>query len=170
MQKTIEKLLTTIDQEIKCYMALDHLLSDEKRAISLSKKDRLDKIQISKEDLVLKLQQHEKKRISLVDRLAGAYGQKELPITVRQLALRINAPEGERLLDKADRLRSIISAVKEKNKKNQLLLHQALDLINGSLSLLTQHMVSNSVYQKAGTFKSFPGYGSGGGRIIRGSV
>jgi flagellar biosynthesis/type III secretory pathway chaperone len=170
MQGTIKELLTTIDEETVCYEALNQLLSDEKAAISFSKKERLEEISGVKESLVLKLRQYEKSRRPLVDRLAGVLGHKNLPVTVSQLASLIDAPNGEALMVRADRLRSIIDVVKKKNQQNQVLIQQHLDLIGSSLKLLTQHMVGNSVYQKAGTFESFPGYRSGGGRILRGTV
>jgi flagellar biosynthesis/type III secretory pathway chaperone len=73
-------------------------------------------------------------------------------------------------MERADQLRSIIGVVKNKNRQNQWLIHQHLGLISSSLKLLTHHIASNAIYQKAGKFESFPGYRSGCGRIIRGTA
>ena len=170
MKKAIEELLTTLDHETACYGELEKVLTDEKEAISLSKKEGFERLQSIKEALVQKLQRYEKKREPLVDQLADAHGQKDRSLTVGQLASLISSPDDIALINRANRLRSIIAVVKEKNKQNQLLINQYLDLIKTSLKLLTHHLGNNSVYQKAGTFEPFSGYRSGGGRIISGAV
>ena len=166
----LEKLLSTIKAETACYGELYDLLADEKKAISHSSKGRLNEINNLKESMIVKLQQYEKTRTALVDQLAGAHGQKDMQISVRQLAFLIGSPSGDILLKRADHLRSIIIVVQQKNRQNQLLIRQSLDLVNSALNLLAQHIVSNSTYQKAGKFDSFPGYRSGCGRIIQGTV
>ena len=160
----------TIDEETACYGKLDQLLIDERAAVAHAEKDRLEEIHQLKESLVANLQRYERKRASLVDRLADTYGQVELPITATRLASLIGSPENAALLNRTDRLRSVVEAARKKNRQNQLLIRQSLDLVNSALKLLTQHIVSNSTYQKAGQFDSFPGYRSGCGRILRGTV
>lgn len=169
MQRPLKELLTMLDDETACYGGLEKVLVDEKDSISLLEKERFEKIQSLKEGLVQKLQQYEKRRKGLVDRLAGAHGQKDSTMTVRQLASLLSSPEKKALMARADQLRSIIGVVQKKNRQNQLLIHQYLDLIKNSLKLLTHQVGNTAIYQKAGTFESFAGYRSGGGRIIRGA-
>jgi flagellar biosynthesis/type III secretory pathway chaperone len=87
MQRAIQKLLTTIDKETECYEGLDQLLTDEKAAISFSKKERLEEIIARKESLVLKLQQYEKNRTPLIEQLAGELGHKNQPVTITPVGL-----------------------------------------------------------------------------------
>jgi flagellar biosynthesis/type III secretory pathway chaperone len=170
MQPTIRKLLTTLDEEAACYRNMKTLLADEEKAISLSEKDRFDRVQMKKDMLVGLLQRHEETRNGLVAQLTDTFAAGGKTMTVRQLAQFVDSPHDQELLSRADRLRSIISDVQEKNSRNRLLINQYLGLIKGSLKLLINLIEDTSVYQKPGTRQPAAGYQSGGGRVIRGTV
>ena len=170
MNAKISELLAILDGEAACYRDMKSVLVDEKTSISLSKKEWFDQVQYKKESLVVKLQQLEAKRKTLVAQLSKAYATDGKPMRVSQLAQFIKPPTNEKLLACASRLRSIIGDVQEKNRHNQLLINQYLDLIKGSLGLLTNLIDDNSVYQKPGTHQPAVGYRAGGGRIICGTV
>lgn len=170
MLPTIKKLLTTLDEEAACYRNMKTLLGDEEKAISLSEKDRFDRVQMKKDMLVCVLQQHEETRKGLVAQLTDALAAGGKTMTVRQLAQFVDAPYDQDLLSRADQLRSIISDVQKKNSRNRLLINHYLGLIKGSLKLLTGLIEDTSVYQKPGTRQVAAGYQSGGGRVICGTV
>ena len=106
----------------------------------------------------------------LIGQLSEAYLTNGKSITISQLAHFVEQPIRRRLLDRASCLRSIIGDVHEKNRHNQLMINQYLDLIKGSLKLLTNLIEDSSVYQKPGTHQPSVGYQTGGGRFICGSV
>ncbi|GEM_PF-2140991 len=170
MQPMILKLLTTLDEEATGYQDMEKVLTEEEASISFSRRERFDQVQLEKEALVIKLQQFEGKRKPLVDQLSDAYAKGGKPLTVSQLAQFAKPPNDDKLMACADLLRSTIGRVQEKNRRNQLLINQYLDLIKGSLRLLTNLMDDNPVYQKTGTTRPAVGYHSGGGRFICGNV
>jgi flagellar biosynthesis/type III secretory pathway chaperone len=170
MDVKIIELLDLLDEEAACYREMRRILVDEETSISLSRKERFDQVQYEKEFLVVKLQQFEEKRNQLVVQLSSAYATDGKSMTVSQLAEVVKPPYREKLLSRASHLRSIIGDVYEKNKRNQLMINQYLDLIKGSLRLLTNLMEDSSVYQKPGTHQSAVGYQIRGGRFICGTV
>jgi flagellar biosynthesis/type III secretory pathway chaperone len=170
MQPTITKLLTILDEETACYRDMKTLLADEEKAISLSEKDRFDQVQMEKEMLVCRLLQFEETRKGLVAQLADTYAVGRKTMTVSQLAHVVDSPSDQELLSRADRLRSIMRDVQEKNSRNRLLINHYLKLIKGSLKLLTHLIEDTSVYQKPGAHRPSGGYPIGGGRVICGTV
>ena len=170
MNVKIIELMDILDEEAACYRDMQRVLTDEQTSISFSQKERFDQVQHKKEMLVVKLQQLEEKRKTLVGQLSEAYATDGKSITVSQLAHVVKPPARARLLARARGLRSIIGDVREKNRHNQLMLNQSLDLIKGSLKLLTRLIEDSSVYQKPGTHQSAVGYQIGGGRLIRGTA
>ncbi|MCB2147982.1 MAG: flagellar protein FlgN [Deltaproteobacteria bacterium] len=170
MNVKIIELLTLLDEETACYQSMQNVLIDEETSISLSRKEPFDRVQYEKESLVVKLQQLEEKRKTLVDQLSGAYATDGESMTVTQLAGSVKPPTSEKLMSRASRLRSIIEDVREKNRRNQLLINQNLDLVKGSLKLLTNLIIDSPVYQKPGTHQSSVGYQAPGGRFICGTV
>jgi flagellar biosynthesis/type III secretory pathway chaperone len=170
MNVTIIELLDILDKEAACYQEMKRVLTDEATSISLSRKERFDQVQYEKEMLVARLRWHEEKRNILVGRLSEAYRTDGSTMTISQLAHVVQPSTRQHLLDRAGRLRSIIGDVREKNSRNRLMIHQYLDLIKGSLKLLTHLIEDNSVYQKPGTHQPSVGYPTGGGRFICGTV
>ncbi|MDX2454181.1 flagellar protein FlgN [Desulfosarcina sp.] len=166
MHAKIMKLLDILDEEAACYRDMKSVLSDEEASISLARKERFDRVQLEKESLLVKIQQYEKMRVSLVDQLADAYQVDEPIVTVSKLARYLSAPYYEKLLFRANRLRSRIVEVQLKNKHNQQLIRQYLELIKGALKLLNRLIYDNSVYQKPGTRHPAMGYRGSGGRIF----
>jgi flagellar biosynthesis/type III secretory pathway chaperone len=170
MNVKITELLTLLDEETACYQGMQKVLADEESSISLSRKEPFGRVQYEKELLVGKLQQLEEKRKTLVGHLSETYATDGKSMTVRQLAGFVKPPASEQLMSRASRLRSVIDDVREKNKRNQLLISQNLNLIKGSLKLLTDLIEDSSVYQKPGSRQSAVGYQAAGGRFICGTV
>lgn len=170
MNEKIIELLTLLVEETACYQSMQKVLVDEETSISLSRKEPFDRVQHEKESLVVKLQQLEEKRKTLVGHLSGAYATDGRSMTVRQLAAFVKPPSREKLISRASRLRCIIDDVRDKNRRNQLLISHNLKLIESSLKLLTHLIEDSSVYQKPGTHQSAVGYQSAGGRFICGTV
>ena len=170
MDAKIFELLDLLDDETACYQDMQRILVDEETSISLSSKEPFDQVQNEKEFLVAKLQRLEESRKMLISRLSEAYLTNGKSITISQLANFVEQPIRRRLLDRASRLRSIIGHVHKKNRHNQMMINQYLDLIKGSLKLLTNLIEDNSIYQKPGTHQTSVGYHAGSGRFICGTV
>jgi len=170
MNTMIIELVDILDQEAASYRDMQRVLVDEENSISFSKKEPFDQVQDAKERLVVKLQRLEEKRNMLVGRLSETYQTDGTSMTISHLAHRVEPPTRQHLLDRANRLRSIIADVHEKNKHNQMMINHFLDLIKGSLKLLTHLFEDSPVYQKPGTHQLSPGFHAGGGRFICGNV
>ena len=171
MPTQIQALIEVLDAEAACYRKMQTVLSDEAAAISLSRKTNFDRVQAEKESLVVKLQRLETRRKLMVDQLSRQYAvDGHPPVTVRQIARYVDPDDGRALLERADRLRAIIGDVHTQNKRNKRMINQNLQLIKGSLTLLSQLIDGSSVYPKPGARQPLFGLKSGGGRFIRGSV
>jgi len=170
MNVKIIELLDLLDEEAACYQEMQRVLTDEEASMSFTRKEPFEQVQNEKELLVAKLQRLEESRKMLIGQLSEAYLTNGKSITISQLANLVEPPTRQHLLDRAGRLRSIIGDVNEKNRHNQLMINQYLDLINGSLKLLTNLIEDSSIYQKPGTHQTSVGYHAGGGRIICGTV
>ena len=170
MNMKILELMDILDEEAACYRDMQRVLDDEEASISLSKKERFDQIQYEKESLVVELQKLEAKRKTQVSQLSEVHGTDGQSMTVSQLAQFVKPPTRERMLARASVLRSLIGDVQDKNRRNQQMIKQFLDLIKGSLKLLTHLIEDSSVYQKPGTHQPSAGYQNGGARFICGTV
>ncbi|MFO7716033.1 flagellar protein FlgN [Desulfosarcina sp.] len=166
MNMKIMELLAILDAESACYREMQRVLAEEAGSLALAKKVQFDTIQLKKEALVVKLHHYEECRQRLVDGLAEAYRVDGPVVTVSKLSPRLPSPHNENLQARATRLRSLIAEVKVKNKHNQLLIQQSLDLVKGSLKLLTDLVYDNSVYPKPGGGSPALGYSGGGGRFL----
>jgi flagellar biosynthesis/type III secretory pathway chaperone len=166
MNEKIIELLTILDDEAACYRDMQRVLADEEASVSLVDKVHFDRVRTQKETLVGKLQQFEVIRKGLVEQLAKAYRVNDPMVTVSQLSRVLPAPYREKLISRATQLRSLITEVRLSNQHNQQLIHQNLDLIRGSLELLTHLIYDNSVYLKPGSANPALGYSSSGGRFF----
>ena len=165
MNAKISLLLAILDEETICYRDMEKVLAAEEQSISFSTKERFDEVQLEKDALLLKLQHFEEKRKPMVERLSDELGTGGKSLTVSQLAQHVTPPYAEKLLSRANRLRSVIGNVQEKNRRNQLLINQYLDLTKESLTLLTNLIEDQSVYQNPGIRHAAVGYHCGGGTI-----
>ena len=170
MNVKIRKLMAILDAETACYREMQRVLTEEQTSISFSSNERFDDVQSEKESLVVDLKKLEEKRKTLVGQLSAGYATEGQSMTISQLAHFVEPPIRSKLLARAGVLRSIIGDVQAKNRHNQRMINQSLDLIKGSLKLLTRLMEDSAVYQKPGTHKSAVGYQIGGGRLIRGTA
>lgn len=170
MRMKIDKLLRVLDEETDCYRDMKTVLIDEQASLSFLRKESFEQVQKKKEGLMVNLQQHEKTRQQLVDRLTETYPVDPSALTVSNLARLLPGSDGVRLRSRADRLRSCMEEVQSINKKNQQLICYHRDLTNGALKLLAGLMDDDSVYRKPGWGHPAGGYCSGGGRIFCGTV
>jgi flagellar biosynthesis/type III secretory pathway chaperone len=170
MKKTIVQLIATLETETDCYRQMNQLLDDEQASITLSANSQFDRLQQEKEALVIKLQALEDNRRHLVDGFNAASSPDGQPRTVSQLAQGIEPPYDHQLLTSAKRLRSLIEAVQRKNRRNQKLINENLDLIKGALKLLSDLIDGSPVYQRPGVHHATVGFKPGGGRFVRGTV
>lgn len=170
MKTTLVQLISTLEAETECYRHMNQLLDDEQEVISLSAKDRFDRLQEKKEALVTNLQTLEVKRKQLVDGLNADGSAGNHPQTVSRLAKTAQPPYDRQLLACTKRLRPLIGEVRRKNARNQKLINQNLDLINSALRLLSDLIDGSPVYQKPGLHQPTLGFRAGGGRFVRGSV
>jgi flagellar biosynthesis/type III secretory pathway chaperone len=162
--------MTLLDDEAACYRQMQEVLAAEKESVSFSKRERFDQVEQAKELLVARIQAYEKQRTDLVDQLAVAYRVDVPLVTVRLLAQYLTAADGENLLARADRLRSLVADVQAKNRHNQHLIRLYLKLIKGSLNLLMPTTDDQAVYARPGSARPTVGYRSGGGQLFCGSV
>lgn len=170
MNVTIIDLLDILDEEAACYRDLQRVLAEEETSISLSRKNRFNQVQHEKEFVVAKLQRLEEDRKKLIGRLSETYRTDGQSLTISRLAHLVNPPTRQHLLDRASYLRSIVGEVNEKNRRNQQMINHYLNLINGSLKLLTNLIEGSPVYRKPGSHQTSTGYQTGGGRVICGTV
>ena len=170
MKSKMDELLDILEKETDCYRRMQTVLADEERAIGLTGRDRFERVQLEKEALVARIGKLEGLRRRLVDQLAPCGMDSERPITVSELAGMLGPSDNQKLLDSSKHLRLLIRDVQARNRRNQLLIDQYLNLVKGSLRLLTDLIDSSPTYQKPGARQPLAGRRPGAGRFIRGNV
>jgi len=167
MKNLTAKLKSVLDAETDCYGEMNRLLDQEKRALSFSRHGDFDCIQHQKETLVGTLQRLEHDRHRLAQDLAGALDLDASTIRVSQLVSRLDPPQDAELDTCSRRLRQLIDKVRVKNGRNRQLIKHYLELMDGSLQLLSELISDASVYTNPGNGPHAPGYDSNGGRLFR---
>ncbi len=170
MDADIYRLITLLDEETAAYQSMETVLEEEYELSALSGRERLEAVESRKARLIARIRDLEQKRARLVGQVARRHGAENPSITVRQLGRMLPAVERDRLLSRANALRTLIDAIRTKNRRNRKLIHQYLVLIDGALKLFARVIDDDAVYSKSGDDRPSSGYRRNGGRIFCGNA
>lgn len=170
MNQNFEQLLSILDEEADAYRQMQVLLSEEKKAASLSNRERLVAVGQQKQDAVDHLKRMETTRQQRVDVLAREAGVDSHPVTVSLLARHLDDGEAASLETRATTLKSLMKTVQAANNANAHLFEHYLGLIHGSLQLLNDMVYGHAVYRRPGSTEHAAGYAGSGGRVFCGDI
>ena len=166
MELLLNNLLSLLKGEIGLYASMLMALQKEKKAIVDSNHKELIETSRKKENLFLKIRILEEQRLSVLEKLAQGLGQPSQDLTLSKLSQLVQEPQTTQLVDCHSTLLSLAQSIQEINLSNKELLTHSLDLVKGSLSLLSDLLSSNPVYYRTGKIE----VGDQSGRLLSGKI
>ena len=166
MELLLNDLLGLLEGEIGLYASMLLALQKEKKAIVDSNHEELNETSREKENLFLKIRILEEQRLSVLEKLARNLGQPAQDLTLNKLSQLVQEPQSTQLVDYHSTFLSLAQSIQEINLSNKALLTHSLDLVNGSLSLLSDLLSSSPVYYRTGKME----VGDQSGRLLSGKI
>ena len=138
MAGLMDNLITLLDQECESYESLVKVSSQKTQTIIDGDIDKLQKITVEEQKLTDKLQNMENKRLETVKDIAIVINKEDEVLTITRLAeLMDGQPEVQKeLLNLRDRLKVVLGEMKAVNDKNEMLLKQAIEMVEFDISLI----------------------------------
>ena len=166
MELLLNDLLGLLEGEIGLYASMLLALQKEKKAIVDSNHEELNETSREKENLFLKIRILEEQRLSVLEKLARNLGHPAQDLTLSKLSQLVQEPQSTQLVGCHSTFLSLAQSIQEINLSNKALLTHSLDLVNGSLSLLSDLLSSNPVYYRTGKMEA----GDQSGRLLSGKI
>ena len=144
MSGLVSELIKVITQEADYYDQLIKISTDKKIFIINNDINALKDITCTENTLAGKMQRLEKKRLSLIVDIANVLNEKEDNITLSYLAdIITDPPQVEEMKDLTVRLKKSITALKELNEQNKVLIENALEYIDFSMNVIRSTLDSS---------------------------
>lgn len=137
MASLMDELFQVIEQENQYYQELTGLANEKTGIIVKGAIDELTELTVKEQDYVVVLKELEKKRDEILVDIANVLNQNKDEFTVAKLEEKLSGQPKEqgRLMELRSNLRSTIDKLNLLNKENQILLQQALEMVEFDLTL-----------------------------------
>ncbi len=138
MASLMEELLTVLKDEKACYDSLLELNEPKRAAIVKSRIEELTRVTMKEEALASRIRNLEKKRFQVLKDMAVVLGRDGQELTVTEMiGLLSGQPDNQKALTEArDALVQTASEMHFMNEQNQILLNQAMEMVEMDLTLL----------------------------------
>lgn len=138
MASLMEELLEVLEAEEKEYQTLIELADKKSQAIIKANIEKLDEVTIQEQDVASALLNLSNKRGRVLDDMATVLGKDPAHMTINKMIGYLeNQPEEQsRLSERRDRLLEIGAKMQRLNRQNEVLLKQALEMVEFDLTLL----------------------------------
>ena len=166
MKMLLNNLLIRLKGKIGIYASMLLAKKKKKKAIVDSNHNELIETSREKENLFLKIRILEEQRLSVLEKLAQGLGQTSQDLTLSKLSQLVQEPQSTQLVDCHSTFLSLAQSIQEINLSNKELLTHSLDLVKGSLSLLSDLLSSNPVYYRTGKMEA----ADQSGRLLSGKI
>lgn len=154
IEKILDQLLNSIRQETELYQLMLATIDKEKDAAIQSDLNSLNESEIEKENLLTKIQRVEEQRCLLVRKLSEKLAYSHQDLTMTKIAQMVDEPFAGRLVQASADLKTMLNTLREANQQNKLLFEHSLELLRGSLNLLSGFRGSNKVYYRTGNVRN----------------
>jgi len=154
MKLLLDEFLDVLKLHAELYRSLLSVLKEEHEAIIESRLEKLNDVNSEKKALVLKIQNLEDRRRTMLERLADALECPVQDLTLETLFEFTEEPYSNRLKTSRANLLSLTTKVREANDSNRSLLTHSVDLVKGSMVLLNNLIASNAVYYRSGKIQN----------------
>ncbi len=137
MASLMDDLLGVLESEEKGYRELIALAQDKRQIIIDADITRLEEITEKEQVIADMLHNQELKRVAVLSDMAVVLGQNAKELTVEKMIdiLSRQPEEQEKLMDCRMRLRAALDEMKKWNEQNQVLLQNALEMVEFDLTL-----------------------------------
>jgi len=153
MDALIEKLIALLHEEIDLLVRMQGTLSIEAHAILFFNVGQIGAAREAKQALATVLQRLEQDRVALLAQLSAFLPDEVTALPLGGLLQRLPPGQAERLIPCHSRLKELLPRVQNANRSNQLLLAQALEVVQGSLALLGQTGPTVTIYHRSGALE-----------------
>ena len=156
IEKMLDQLISGIRLETKLYQLVLATVDKEKDAAIQSDLKSLNASRIEKEDLQYKIQRADEQRCLIVRKMSEKLEYPYQNFTLTKIAQIVDEPFANQLKQASAELKTVLNTLREANRRNKLLLEHSLELVRGSINLLSGLMGSNKVYYRTGDVRTQP--------------
>ena len=164
MEKIIDRLLNTLENEADLLGRWLTLLNREKKALLTVERSVLPEIVSEQNTLADRFQGLEKKRLAAMEQLRAAMGMEGPLMTLTHLCRQLATPKTGRLMACSDRLSRLNADIRKAHASTRHLITHSLGLMQNSRTLLDSLLNSQPVYHRDGQMLA----GQSGGRLLSG--
>ena len=149
----IDRLIHVLGRENEIYQSMLAVIDKERLAAVRSELNALTNAAQEKENILEKLRGYEELRIQLVKSMAEAYGYPPENFTITKLAQLVGEPHSKRISQVGNDLSKAIIIVRDADQRNKQLFEHSLELLRGSLNLISEITRTNTIYYRSGNIK-----------------
>lgn len=154
VNSTLEQLLNLLNEQSRYHRSLLAFLERETSTVRHSDLSGLNEVRDEKEKILSVCKQLEKKRTRLVADLAKSIGVAAGTLNLRKISHLVADPLANRFRQTHTEFLAVLSKLQEANQRNKHLLEHSLDLINGSINLLSKLQTSSTTYYRTGNIQN----------------
>ena len=151
MSKTIHQIKEALRQEKNLYEALLELPDQKTLMVVRNKVRDLEQLTLKEQQFIREMGRFEQIRQSLLGHFAQEKELTEVPQNLSALLSFLSEEDAAEIEQLRQDLISVIGEIGEKNRLNETLINQSLDIIQLNLELLTQDENTNPYGKKADT-------------------
>lgn len=150
MEHLLDKLLESLEHATGLYQSLLEVVQNEKDAVVGLNLQQLNEACKTKDNLLLKLQILEERRVQLMDRVAAEIGRSPQGLTLTELSQLVDEPYADQLRERSTDLLALIHRLQDATGHNKFLMSHSLQLVQGSYHMLNNLTAANPVYYRSG--------------------
>lgn len=150
-----EELLNALSNEMAIYKKLKDHAEEKTECLVKNNMERVKEITDKEQILLQELAKCEKVRVDIVESLKDIFGDPDL--TLSKIAQRLPSEERKRFVDLKISIVDILESLKEKNKQNEMLIREGLNITEYTLNAIQ----TQGNRMQANSYGNEVGYGTG---------
>ena len=166
MSANIDKLIGILEKSEAIYRQLLPVIQTEKQAALTAKPDQLTSATEKKEELLVRLQQLERNRQILINRISTESGIPVKDITLSALSKKTDDVRAAKVKRLSDSLNALVPVIKKANEENRAVIQHCLNIVQSALGFFQHWVMPTDVYGASGRMSMQ----HKGGKLISGAV
>lgn len=152
-QQAYENLVRNLEEITRQYRMLLDCVRKEKECLIRTDIEKLNEINLQKEQLLLHTRELDSERILLAAELARHVGANAQEPRLLELAQKLAGAEGDRLRNIHSALELLSKRLVEINRENATYAESALNTVNAAMENIKETIMGQKTYQKKGTYR-----------------
>jgi len=150
MDSSVNYLIRIIDSEVKHSMYILDFLREKEQILIKNETSSLKSFLEREHSFFVKSKELEASRFSVLEVIARKFNINKHHVSLHDIITHVNASLAKKIKDLKIRLRDILLKVEAQNKKCELLIKKSMEIIDFSISLMSQSLNSNikTIYDK----------------------